>query len=591
MKRYARDQGGAVLILVAVGMLAFLMLAALVVDLAALRSDIRADRLAADAATTAGVIDLDPFRGSDAEKACETAWAYVLSNLSDEGAPSSTPNCTMFAASCDSGIARTAAGAAGPYRIDIVHPVTDGHSFMAGQALNADLDGGPCQRLGVGIERDRDFSFATVAGFSSETTEVSSVARIGTGPGQGELVPLLLLEPIACDALFTSGQGKITVTYFDDTPGIMVVDSDGSKTTNPNRCGNNTWTIDSKGTQNGWIRAIPVPGKAIPSAILSYALSGAPGANPIRAYDPGDLADPVDPADISDPLEPAISHFRLYPEPIPVSTRITRAPIDWRYNCKSTYPDYPLESSNPTGPGIPVQGCPFTATRSPHIDPLRASYGDAGDVGTPPPGLGWTQWTMFHPCNFPPSDPALVVVAGNWWIDCPGGLTIHNTVTIPSGSVVADGEIRIFGSLLFNTSGGNDEIMYLRVGDVVKDALAEIYMDRTFLFLEDGIITFGGGAGPLFWKAPLGGDFEDLALWSERADQFELGGQADTTLEGTLFTPNAEPFTLTGQSGQFQTAAQFLTRRLEVKGQGEVRMKPDPDRITLVPVRAVRLIR
>lgn len=80
------------------------------------------------------------------------------------------------------------------------------------------------------------------------------------------------------------------------------------------------------------------------------------------------------------------------------------------------------------------------------------------------------------------------------------------------------------------------------------------------------------------------------ALRSETRAQHELGGQATNTLTGTFFTPFADPFSLTGQSGQFQANAQFITRRLEVKGQGEVKMHPDPDRSTPIPIRQIRLI-
>ena len=65
----AREEG-AVVLLVAVMMAVFLMILALVADLAMLRMDRRTDRLAADAAVTAGVAGLDPFRGSDAATAC-----------------------------------------------------------------------------------------------------------------------------------------------------------------------------------------------------------------------------------------------------------------------------------------------------------------------------------------------------------------------------------------------------------------------------------------------------------------------------------------------------------------------------------------
>jgi hypothetical protein len=594
--RGADEEQGAVLVTVAAGMVAFLMIAALVIDLGALRLDRRADNLAADLAVTAAVAALDPFSGSDAAAACQRAWDYALANLADEGAATSVPDCVPFGATCNPGAPRTAVGTAGPYTITIVHPVPDGHLFMGGQAINVAIDGSPCQRLGVRITRTRDYAFASVAGFDTGRTNVISVARLGVGVGEGELVPLLVLEPIACDALFTSGQGKVTVSYFNDTPGIIVVDSNASKATNPNRCGSNSYSIDSKGTQLGWIRAIPVPGKNIASVILSYALSGTPGANAAAAFDPSDLTDPIDPSDVSDPLEPVESFFRLYPEPFPVGRRITRAPIDWRYNCQPGYPDYPLDLGDPSLGGIPITGCPDAATTPSYIDQLRAQFGDPADIGTLPGG-GFARWTDTYGCNLQPSDPP-IAAAGNWWIDCPGGISIRNSVTFTGGSVVSDGDVRVFGSLSVNQPAASDQIFHIRSGDFIKDAQAFVTLDRTLVYLGNGVISFGGGSGGLIWISPIGAGtntlatrFEDLALWSEAPRQHELGGQAGNVLEGTLFTPNADPFSLTGQAGQFQTAAQFLTRRLEVKGQGEVRMHPDPDRISLIPVRDIRLVR
>ncbi|HEY5579303.1 MAG TPA: hypothetical protein VIL12_06405, partial [Acidimicrobiia bacterium] len=315
-----RDEG-AVLILVALAMTLVLGIAAIAIDLAGLRLDRRADRLASDAAATAGVASLDPFSGSDAALACEVAWAYLRINLADATAPVSPPNCATFSGNCDPSTARQTTAAAGPYIFQITHPVPDAHPLMGGQAINPAVDGASCQRFGVAIQRTRDYAFARVLGFNTGSTYVRSVARIGAGVGEGEVVPLLVLEPISCDALYTSGQGKVTVSYFMDSPGFIVVDSDGSKTKNPVGCiGSQNWTIDSKGTQNGWIRAIPVPAPDnIPSAILSYALSGALGANPARSYDASDLTDPVDPADIADPTEPPFTWFRLYPQPIGMS--------------------------------------------------------------------------------------------------------------------------------------------------------------------------------------------------------------------------------------------------------------------------------
>ncbi len=595
----AKTDDGVALLLIAVSMTFIIGMAALSIDLGALRGDIRADRLAADAAVTAGVAEIDPFSGSDARQACELAWDYLLLNLDDEGTSVSPPNCALLGGSCTPGVAREATGSAGPYSFVITNPVPDGHTLMGSQAVNTLIDGVSCQRLGVSIQRTRDHWFARVIGSASGLTNVSAVARHAAGVGGGEVVPLLVLEPISCDALFTSGQGKVTVSWFMDTPGFIVIDSDGSKTDNPNRCGSSSWTIDSKGNQNGWIRAIPTP-SGIPSVILSYALSGAAGSNPTRAYDLDDITSPVDPADITDPAELLLPQtwFRLFPTPSFVSQRITRSALDHRYNCKAVYPDYPLDLGNPGLGGIPISPC--LDAPAPHIDDLVASNG--GPVGTSPTG-SFQQWSKFpddtprYPCQVDDTTwgPASIAVAGDWWVDCPGGLIIGNskTVVFSAGNVVLDGDIdlRAFGILRVNPAPTTDHVIFIRNGDLKKGAQTSIFLQQTMVFLQNGRIDIGAGAGGLTWIAPLNGNFEDLALWSEAPLQHQIGGQAGNTLTGTFFTPFADPFSLTGQSGQFQTDAQFITRRLEVKGQGEVRMHPDPDRSTLIPIREVRLIR
>ena len=587
-----KTDDGAALVLIAVSMMLIIGMAAIALGLGALRGDIRADRLAADAAVTAGVAEVNPFSGSDAQQACEVAWDYLLLNLEDEGPSVTPPNCALLGGACTPGVAREATASAGPYSFAITNPVPDGNLLMGSQAINAQIDGVACQRLGVSIQRTRDHWFARVIGFVSGSTTVRAVARHAAGSGGGEVVPLLVLEPISCDALYTSGRGKVTVSWFMDTPGFIVVDSDGSKTNNPNACiGASNWTIDSKGNQNGWVRAIPTP-LGIPSAILSYALSGTASANPARAYDPGDLTSPVDPADITDLSEPPSTWFRLFPTPSFVSQRITRSAIDHRYNCKAAYPDYPLDLGAPGLGGIPIAPC--LDPPAPYIDSLVMDYG--GPVGTSPMGI-FQRWTESYPCTVDDTTwvPATLAVSGDWWVDCPGGLIISNSkvVEFNAGNAVFDGDIdlRSFGVLRFNPSPLSDHLVFIRKGDLLKGAQTTISLLQTFVFLQDGRIDIGAGAGGLTWTAPLLGNFEDLALWSEAPLQHQIGGQAGNTLTGTFFTPFSDPFVLTGQAGQFQTDAQFVTRRLEVKGQGEVKMHPDPDRTTLIPIREVRLIR
>lgn len=605
-KESLRREEGAILVIFALVLVLLLGISAIVMDLAGLRQDRRADRLASDIAATAGAVSLDPVAGGNAQEACETAWDYVWENLADEGVPAPAATCAAFSTPCNPLVARTTGVTVGPYTLTITQPVPDNHPLMTTQVLNTAADGAACQRIGVEITRDRDYTFAQVLGLDTGSTHVASVARIGVGQGEGELVPLLVLEPISCDALYTSGQGKVTVTYNGDTPGYIIVDSNASKTTNPNRCGNNIYTIESQGTNDqSWIRAIPVPGPPdrIPSVILSHALSGVFPADPAHAYNPSNLTQIIDPSLVSDPTEPADTFFRLYPVPVGSQRRITRAPIDWRYNCKTSYPDYPLDLGNPGLGGIPVEPCVEAPAKRSYIDDLKAFL---PPPGTPP--VGYNVWEddpltpLIDECSPGSGYPPLNLV-GDYWVNCTGpqGFSFNSSATFSGGNVIFEGPVTLqsSASLTINAGATSDHFVVVRSGNFDKTAQASISLQRTFVYLENGAIDFGGGSGSLLWTAPEGpgnpamfhaGNYEDLALWSESSDQHWLGGQTGNVVVGTLFTPNAL-FTLAGQSGQFQADAQFLVRRLEVTGQGEVRMKPDPDRVTPIPIREIRLIR
>ena len=575
-----RDDRGAVLIMVTAALLMLFGVAALAVDLSMLRGDVRSDRLVTDAAATAGVAYVEPFSGSAADEACEVAWDYVLINLADEGSTLSPPPCaTNLGGQCDAATPRTAVGQAGPYDVTITHPVPDGHPLMGGQAIDPDLDGASCQRLGVTVTRSRDYVFAPVIGFDQGETTVSSVARIGADIGEGELVPLLVLEPTACNALYASGQGGITITHYQDSPGLVVVDSDANGGTGNYACSASRYSIEAKNNGQAWIRALPVPPPDnIPSAILSYALSGRSGTNPARAYDP---ADPTSAVTGIAPGDPAYTAYALYPTPIPISSRVTRAPIDWRYNCKDGYPDY-------LG-FVPVRDCP--GPDAAHIDSLVAAYGS----NIAPAGFQvWT--TAGFPCTID-SVTGPVSVTGDWYVDCPapnGFIVDGVSATFAGGDVVFEHnvDLRSSGTLSVNPGGAASRVMYIRNdGYLFKRAQTSISLEHVMVFMEEGRIDLVGGDGGLVWTAPDGGVFDDLALWAEAELEFQIGGQAGNVLSGTFFTPYSNPFAFTGQGGQFQTDAQFLTRKLEVKGQGELRMRPDPDRQTLIPIRAVRLIR
>lgn len=555
--------------------------AALAIDLAGLRLDMRADRLASDAASVAGANAIEPFSGGNAEEACEIAWDYVLINIEDEGTPTA-PNCASFATACSPGSERLATGFAPPYTVEIVHPVPNEHDFMRSQALNLPVDGVGCQRLGVRIQRIRDFTFAAVLGFETGMTDVHSVGRIRPDVGEGDVVPLVVLEPYDCDALTADGQGKITVAHFEDSPGVIVTDSDGSGS-----CGaSKPYIIDVKASGfRRWIRALPVPGaEGAKSAILSYALSGQPGTQAVRAFNPADLITALDPS-VVDPSDPPESYFQLYPEPTFRSQRVTRKPIDHRYNCKSVYPTYL---------GIPIDPCTNGGIN--HIDRHVEDYGEPAGVRPAGFSRAWkADVDADGDCKVGSGET--YEVSGDLWVDCDGTLEINGgTVKVSDGNVVFDGglELKSNGIFEMNPSAGDDFWAFFREGgNITKVGQASITFKRTSVYLEDGFIDLVGGAGGLIWTAPtdMNYRFEDLALWSESAAEYELGGQSGNTLTGTFFTPYANPFILKGSSGQLQTDAQFLTRRLFVDGFTEVLMKPDPTTSTLIPIRGVALIR
>lgn len=578
--RAANDRGAS-LLLIAGAMVLLMGAAAVAVDLATLRYDMRADRLASDAASVAGASAIEPFTGSNAQAGCQLAWEYFKANIEDEGV-GTAPNCSTFASACTPSSARMTTATAPPYTVEIYHPIPDDHEMMGSQGINDIVDGVACQRIGVRVQRLRDFTFAKVLGFNTGTTDVRSVARIRPDVGEGDVVPLVLLEPYDCDALTADGQGKITVAHFEDSPGVIVTDSDGS-----GACGSSApYIIEVQAVGNQrWIRALPVPGaEGARSAILAYALSGQPGAVATRAYNQADLTTPVDPS-LVDPADPVDSRFQLYPTPSFRSQRVTRAPIDHRYNCQATYPDYL---------GVTIDPCTDTSS-SDYIDQHIVAYGEPAGVRPAAFDRFTTEVPGDGDCTVGSGES--YVITDDVWFDCSPRLVINGgSVVIDGADVVMDGDLdmRSNGTFVMNQSSSNDRFLFVRDGgDILKVAQATIEFNRTFVLLEEGFIDLVGGAGGLVWTAPTdpASVFEDLALWSESSSAHELGGQAGNILTGTFFTPYANPFVLKGQAGQLQTSAQFLTRKLEVTGFTEVRMEPDPETSTLIPIRGVSLIR
>lgn len=554
------DERGTYAVLFAVIMMIFFAFAAIVVDLGAVRSDIRANQITSDVAATAGAAELDPASPGTVYTACVAAWDYFLANTPGAGnAPhpcatfASMPQCVPWAAST-----RRAITTAGPYKVTIVYPVRSTDPLMLARE-NGDHDGNPCERIGVEVVSERSHLFGGLLGSSKGNGPASAVARNGGSGSNGKGVAMLILDPTGCNALLAKGQAKVTVNASGGWPGIIAVDSSATET-NPapgesdRNCSNsNSYAIDAVGTQNSRIvtnAGFDPMGNPIEGQIYSFALM--PGQNNAQSYEPAD-----------------VSAGRLAPQPEP-QPRITRQPIDWRYNCKL------------------ANACPDAGTTVAHIDALRATVGSSGKPA------GFREYPAEVPqgkCSLPPSNPPILLV-GNWWINCPT-LDVSTAFVMTGGNAVFQGTVNVGsqGSFAFNAGSMTDRWIYVRSGNFEKDAQASVLMDNTFVYLNNGTIQFGAGSGLLRWIAPHAGPFEDLALWSESKSAHNLGGQATLDIEGVFFTPNAYPMRFTGQGSQQQAKAQFITYRLEITGQGDLMLAVDPERSVKVPLTGVKLIR
>ena len=579
LHRRVPDEDGAFLVLWALLLVAMVVMVGFVVDLGSLRSAARRNQSVADLAALAGAKNLG---AGNYAAACQDAINYVNVNVPNGPAI----NAVNFCAQIGNNVSQTVCSppntlaeaqpaiTSGSYTVSVHFPVPDSEladTHFTGTGLN---DGTPCQRMRVIVTSAEPVFFAGVVG--SHGTSATRSATVHTGAGTQKKVPALwLLDPYGCVALKASGGSRLTVgvTTPSTVPGYIEIDSDGSS------CNNNQFTVSSGGS-NTLVQAVPTSG-ASAGEISLFSL--APGATTCSApaCDAGDVAG-----------------GRLAPQPVSAPERATRAPVDWRYNCKSTYPTFH---------GIPIAKC--DATTPPYIDNLRTAVGASGN----PSAATYQRWTTTgHSCN--PS--GTTTVAGNWWVDCSGGLSIGNgtTVTFSGGNVVFDGGLSMNGGALnlntanpaptltasclppsvttpcIATSSSGAAFAYVRAGDWNMTG-GVLTANHVAVYQAAGYLKVAGGAPPT-WLAPTEGPFASLALWSEQSsNKFQMNGGAGVLLSGVFFTPEATPFSLTGGGNWGQLNAQFISYQLAVSGGGSLSITPDPNNFISLPPRAGALIR
>ena len=462
----------------------------------------------------------------------------------------------------------------GAYTVTVHFPVPDSEladARFTGTGLN---DGTPCQRMRVIVTSAEPVFFGGVAG--AHGLGATRTATVHTGAGTQKKVPALwLLDPHGCITLTASGGSQLTVgvTTPSIVPGFIEIDSDGGS------CNNNQFTVSASGS-NTLIQAVPTTGASAGEISLFSLAAGATTCS-APACDPGDVAG-----------------GRLVPQPVSAAERATRAPVDWRYNCKAGYPTFH---------GIAIANC--AAATPPYIDNLKTAVGTSGN----PSPASYQRWTSTYSCN--PS--GTITVTGNWWVDCGGGgLSIGNgtTVTFAGGNVVFDRGLSMTGGALnLNTSNPAPTLSAsCRPPSVITPCIGSSSAGAAFAYVRSGDWSFTGGAvltanhvavyqasgnlkvtgnAPPTWLAPTEGPFASLALWSEKSSDFQMSGGAGVQLSGVFFTPEATPFKLTGGGNWGQLNAEFISFQLAVSGGGTLAITPDPFNFISLPPRAGVLIR
>lgn len=572
------EERGAVLVLVALTMVVLLIVTAIVIDLGYARGGAGFDQSSVDLAALAGG---DALVEQEYVQACQDIVSYINSNT--RAAFDSAGLCAGFAGTvCSGGSAAqvTPAATSGRYDVSIRFPVPDAEiadaTFGAGR-----VDGLPCERMRVVITSRQPSFFGGIAGRSSYS--VTRTATIRGGESQTRLVPSLwLLDPVGCTVLSVQGGSKVTAgdvsNPADPNPGVITIDSDGSA-----GCSATKPTLDAGGSGTE-IRAVPLTGAQNQRGEISLR------ALPFNARScEGSVA-----------CKQSQVGIQVFPQPIPAEERATRAPVDWLWNCRETYPAYL---------SVPIEGCPDTDEREPYIDQLIAGVGASGR-----PDASYQRWTDFHSCTA----SGTIVVTGNWWVNCPtpGGLSIStgNSVTFQSGNVVFDGGVKLNGSGVLNVNTNNPTtnlpvacvppgtsapcitsasaraaFIYVRAGEWTLGG--GVFTARnTVMYLSPNSQIKGTGGSPPVWTAPTEGPFAGLALWAESPGAFNVAGGAGVRLQGTFFTPYAE-LSLSGGGNWGQQNAQFISYRLVVSGGSVLTMAPDPTTAASLPPPHATLIR
>lgn len=647
----ARAERGAVLVVVGLAMVVILIVAATVVDLGAARWNRRTQQASADLAATAAGYFLSGH-GTDGSVrsprlACEAALASLDTNVRDasltmtavQRATACTPmpvDVALCNASTDPIVVSVERP---PHRLTVAYPVLDAEITDDRLTGLSERDGLSCDRLAVTVHRRTPTSFAAVIGVDEVQTEARAVVAANGSARRTLVAALLLLERTGCAVLSTSGGGSegggvVVESASATNPGIIQVDSAGT-------------TCSSSGTEAQHVvygTALPSASGGGPSIVAGESEGGMPGVLGLRSLAPS-----------VNGRGAAVVGTGVVPAPIAADV-ISRQPADDKYNpvmrpgiatlhgtgraaVTSPAPPSAAVISGSQCSGLTSASFPASATAStvyvdcddfsPHnlVLPMartliargKISIGTGRLLSLPNAGRVYVRGCVSG-CSG----------GGNYAISVSGELRVNTVATGTSGPVACADRAP------FSPSGNRTEFRNAAViatfgGPMLVSGLGRLCQTMVYLASSTGpyvraTTTSGGGVaacslvlpcptpdggaahvhvgGSVDWSAPNAirgvpgatdmteSPFEDLALWAETSSPSQLKGQGANRTEGVYFLPNSA-VEFYGQGAQeVPLNAQFFARTLRIRGQGTLRLRPNPADAVLTPLPgALTLIR
>jgi hypothetical protein len=608
--------------MVAVSFMALLMAGALVFDFGLARVDRTSNKLASDAAVTAGVKTLAAENIRKPWPAACAALAYLKVNGPEfagvsggwstgsgeavagdpcaEGSPLRNLACVPSTASS---WARYS-GSAGDGRItvDIAtgYVLNEDANFPEDQSLSGD-DGaaaaGGCDQLAVVISETEQPGLGGLATDDDIVTRVRSVGRVTEPDITLDVPALLLLERHNCLAIDVNGNGPyVKVLGNGAAPGSIHSDSlgDGTSCSNVDKIVNGNTPIPG-------VLAHKAETGGRPGVITVVALSGAPGAVPTYASD----------------ASPVTVNAEGQPGGAPTGRALVgRGYVDERYlsSVRAT-----IVAARATWP--PTGTTPLGYTKYP-----GNCNNISGNITLPNPYFDCSP-AKFNNATLP--NARKVVVSGGLSVSAGNSLSMPLVERLYVRGATGIG-FDVKGTLKLNDGGAAScearhavapaarAKLVIGTGSFNAGATSNVTMCGTSVVMADNrdplceppwLASFPGpppnendcdgtvslsGNGTIDWSAPNAtsspptdfdnGELEDLALWTETRSVSNIGGGGAMTVSGVFFAPNAEPFKIAGTSeGSNPANAQFVARRLVVSGNGKLIMRPNPNDAVGIP--------